>query len=237
VLEALSVELVSTESTNRFLTGMIGERAISGEFIRLAQDDVRKMVEISNQGISDDEEKTMLPNANPGIGWRCLGFFERDRNFFLRAMETNIGIVSLTPPASLSLTNESDKLETQARRGFYLMSSLFLPSLSHTSLRDAYVRASLRTSFTAVAIERWRIAHNGMTPDSLKNLVPNFFTAVPLDPYDGKPLRFKKTAKGYVVYSIGPNRQDDGGKERPSRSTHIPAAERNQFDITFSVER
>src|ERR1035441_3788064 len=32
------------------------------------------------------------------------------------------------------------------------------------------------------------------------------------DPYDGKPLRYKKlTPKGYVVYSIGRNRVDDGG--------------------------
>jgi hypothetical protein len=32
------------------------------------------------------------------------------------------------------------------------------------------------------------------------------------DPYDGKPLRIKHTGAGWLVYSVGKNLQDDGGK-------------------------
>ncbi len=32
-----------------------------------------------------------------------------------------------------------------------------------------------------------------------------------VDPFDGKPLRLKKGPGGWIVYSIGTNRKDDGG--------------------------
>ena len=34
---------------------------------------------------------------------------------------------------------------------------------------------------------------------------------VPADPIDGAPLRYKRTADGVVIYSIGNDRKDDGG--------------------------
>jgi hypothetical protein len=51
---------------------------------------------------------------------------------------------------------------------------------------------------------------------------------VPLDPWDGKPLRYKKLDKGYVIYSVGSDRKDDGGSADP---------ERGFKDITFRVAR
>ncbi len=41
--------------------------------------------------------------------------------------------------------------------------------------------------------------------------MPEFITAVPLDPFDGKPLRLKQTDHGLIVYSIGPDMIDNGG--------------------------
>jgi hypothetical protein len=31
-------------------------------------------------------------------------------------------------------------------------------------------------------------------------------------PFDGQPLRYRKQDAGYVLYSIGPDLKDDGGK-------------------------
>jgi len=36
----------------------------------------------------------------------------------------------------------------------------------------------------------------------LAALVPDYLSAVPRDPLDNQPLRFKKFLRGYVVYSI-----------------------------------
>lgn len=92
--------------------------------------------------------------------------------------------------------------------------------------------AYLRTDRAAIAVERWRLAHNGRIPDSLNQLVPDFLPAVPTDPFDGKPLRYKKLAHGYVVYSIGHDFTDDGGKEEPA-----DADDSTHYDITFTVGR
>ena len=57
---------------------------------------------------------------------------------------------------------------------------------------------------------------------------------MPLDPFDGSPLRYKLFSKGYVVYSIGPDGHDDGGKEPPTKRR---STARVPEDITFTVER
>ncbi len=77
---------------------------------------------------------------------------------------------------------------------------------------DAERIAKLRAARSAVAVERYRLK-NGNVPEKLEELVPSFLSQVPLDPFDGKPLRYKKTATGYKVYSIGSDGDDDGGAD------------------------
>jgi len=58
---------------------------------------------------------------------------------------------------------------------------------------------------------------------------------VPLDPFDGKRMKIKRTEHGLIVYSIGPDEIDNGGtpidqaKRLPGQS--IPQT----GDITFEV--
>ena len=92
--------------------------------------------------------------------------------------------------------------------------------------------AHVRLAVAALAVERWRLANGGQVPASLAELVPNFLPAIPADPFDGQPLRYKKLVKGYVLYSIGENLTDDGGKEQPA-----DAAEADHYDITFTVDK
>ena len=88
---------------------------------------------------------------------------------------------------------------------------------------NALELASLANAQAAVAIERWRLAHPGRLPDTLSELVPAFLAALPLDPYDGQPVRYKKLPVGYVVYSVGLGWTDQG--------------ERSGSAITLTVER
>jgi hypothetical protein len=47
----------------------------------------------------------------------------------------------------------------------------------------------------------------------LNDLVPRYLPAIPIDPLDpdGDPLRYRLNGDKCVVYSVGPNRVDDGG--------------------------
>jgi hypothetical protein len=90
--------------------------------------------------------------------------------------------------------------------------------------------AQLANAQTAVAIERWRLAHPGRLPDSLADLVPAFLDAVPKDPFDAQPVRYRNLPRGFLVYCVGLDFTDDGGKE--GRRGEKPG-----FDTTLTMER
>ena len=76
----------------------------------------------------------------------------------------------------------------------------------------------------AYAITLYRTKLN-KDPVNLDGLVPEFLSHVPLDPFDGKPLRMKKADKGLILYSVGANLEDDGGVD----------GKEDQGDIVFRV--
>jgi hypothetical protein len=80
-------------------------------------------------------------------------------------------------------------------------------------IEQAYWRsqAQLRTAIVALAVERYRREH-GRWPNTLAELLPDKLAAIPVDPYDGQPLRYRRNSDGVVIYSIGPDKTDDGGK-------------------------
>jgi hypothetical protein len=98
----------------------------------------------------------------------------------------------------------------------------FIVELSGEYAQDAATCADLRCAVAALAVERYRLAHSEL-PQKLDGLVPFYLRAVPTDPFDGHPLRYKKLVKGYVIYSVCKDGKDDGGDEKK--------------DITFTVER
>ena len=99
-------------------------------------------------------------------------------------------------------------------------------------VKAAQCDAMIRDSQTAIAVERYQLA-NGTLPKQLSDLVPAFLPAVPSDPFDGKPLRYKTLGKGYIVHSVGEDREDNGGVEKTAKGvSYVPGT-----DITFTVER
>ena len=59
-----------------------------------------------------------------------------------------------------------------------------------------------------VAAELFRRRH-GTWPESVAPLAPEFLKSVPLDPYDGKPLRLVIVDGRHAVYSVGLDRHDN----------------------------
>lgn len=76
----------------------------------------------------------------------------------------------------------------------------------------------------AIAVRRYQLKR-GKSPATLAELVPEFLAAIPVDPFDGQPIRFrpKEGSLNYTVYSVGFNKVDDGGKRQgPSYGPDIP---------------
>jgi hypothetical protein len=85
-------------------------------------------------------------------------------------------------------------------------------TMASVKIAESYRRsqAVLRVVVVALALERYRLAEQHW-PDQLRELTPAYLPDVPLDPYDGRELRYKKLSDGVLVYSIGPDEQDNGG--------------------------
>lgn len=61
-----------------------------------------------------------------------------------------------------------------------------------------------------LALAAYRADH-GKYPPRLADLAPKYLPKIPDDLFSGKPLVYKPTADGYLLYSVGENGTDDGG--------------------------
>ena len=176
-----------------------------------------------------------LGKAAPRALNSLTGFFDRDLLFYLKTMQKFIDATTEPPPDRFDALKTFDADMVEARQKLYVMTALIMPALGKCTDRDADNAARLRTAATAMAIERYRLKHAGKLPESLAKLVPDYLPSVPVDSFTGQPLQFQKRDKGYVVYSVGADRRDDGGT--PFQPKKKGASGASPADICFTVER
>ena len=92
-----------------------------------------------------------------------------------------------------------------------IVTTLIAPALSSCAETATRADARHRLARLGLAISRYRAEHEDW-PSELGALTPEYIIALPLDPFDGQPLRLKQTDSGPIVYSIGPDGQDDGAQ-------------------------
>lgn len=83
---------------------------------------------------------------------------------------------------------------------------------SHSNL------AILNCAITSLAMERYRIT-NSKWPRKLDELVPEYLAKLSTDPFNGEPLLVGTILGGLVIYSVGPDLQDNNGLIDDSRPT------------------
>ena len=59
------------------------------------------------------------------------------------------------------------------------------------------------STIVALGLTMYRRQH-GSWPTSLEQLVPDFLPSVPLDRFDGKPMKYRLKDGKPIVYSVGP---------------------------------
>src|SRR5258708_27720769 len=103
------------------------------------------------------------------------------------------------------------------------LTKLLMPSLTGVFTAASRGTASNETADAALAVDQYRRRY-GKLPQKLDGLIPEFLPAVPDDAFDGQPLRFVVGADGYVVYSVGQDLIDQGGRAGPHlNAQHNPA--------------
>lgn len=99
-------------------------------------------------------------------------------------------------------SNDPDEIKPSFSAGIGGTSNWYSPEL----------QAEMRIAVILIACERFRIA-NGRWPNDLAEIPKSILPAVPIDPYDDKPLRIKRNEKGLIVYSVSTDGIDNGGRE------------------------
>jgi hypothetical protein len=228
-LGRLQAACILAEATGHLGRVLVGERVLKLEALH-------------------DSYRTLLLSSSPPVGWQdhleavvldlgdFCGLKQRDIEYHLDRLDELAEAAAL--PRSAAPTRQRQFVAKLQE--LFGMSSWLHPLAMQERWRLQQILptelgwlARLRSARTASAIERWRLAHGGILPASLNELVPGYLVAVPEDPMDGKPLRYRprSPAPGYVVYGIGEDGVDDGGKERG------PGLHQDKGDHTFTVAR
>jgi hypothetical protein len=98
---------------------------------------------------------------------------------------------------------------------------LLMPALGKASRTSQFAIAARDATTTAIALELYRRKH-GAWPATLSELVP-LIPSVPRDRYDGAAMRYSLIDGKPVLYSVGVDRDDDGGL--PPMPNGIPNTE------------
>ncbi|HWQ91628.1 MAG TPA: hypothetical protein VN673_08150, partial [Clostridia bacterium] len=227
-LAAFQKELAHLDLLKEGRSALEAERAFHGELI----DRIRR---ISDRWTTFSELSAPMDPVSLPTAWQRLlansipdGWF-----YFERANYSRLFQDYLLPPlkieerrvdVALCNRNDQDISATINRSGpalflrHYAFSRILLPSGSKAIQRMALGQTGLDITGLACALERYRLAQ-GKYPDTLDALVPQYVARLPHDVIDGKPLRYRLQADGrFVLYSVGWNQTDDGGKLARGRS-------------------
>jgi hypothetical protein len=88
---------------------------------------------------------------------------------------------------------------------------LFMPAVRSAALRSERITQKRDATLVALASELYHRRH-GSWPKKLEELVPDLLPAVPPDRFTGGPLLYRIVDGRPLLYSVGPDKKDDGGK-------------------------
>jgi len=126
---------------------------------------------------------------------------------------------------AIAIVRQSDQNSLSQPKG--VMAALWFDLNSRFFESLARAEARCGTARVGVALCAYR-ARNGHFPEKLDDLVPEFISAIPRDPFGSQPMKLKRTEHELIVYSIGPDMTDNGG---------APIDELTKTgDITFTVK-
>jgi len=108
--------------------------------------------------------------------------------------------------------------------------AFFMPTLSRAVVLQKEYRAGTDVERAAFALAAFH-AETGRWPEGLAELTPKYLPAEPLDRFTGRPLVYRPRPGGYVLYSVGINGLDDGGRCRED----APDDDGEAYDIVASV--
>jgi hypothetical protein len=166
----------------------------------------------------------------------CLKGSPKDLDFFFgeSSLLRDIGAWLIRPFLKMDIRTALpiyQELEAQAQRPYYesraffasrgrelmkrpwysFLSKSMIANFEAAFMKEALLEATLLADRTGLACRLYKI-RTGRYPENLEALVPGILREVPIDPFTGKPFIYRREGEGFIVYSLGTNQKDDGGR-------------------------
>ena len=213
-LQGIHEEVNRIPVLESWLTALNGERAVlNQELLKLTQtpgESLGLFFALIDDSAKPSSRSRFVASAYPR-GWLYDNLVVVNRLFDEHAARIDVktSTIGRGPSSEESLTKMiGTSWLTRAR---YLFARMLFPAFESIESRQLLILAQVRQIQAACALERYRRAH-GKVPAKLDELVPSILPAVPRDPADDHPLRYRPADDGsYVLWSIGSDRKDDAG--------------------------
>ncbi len=155
---------------------------------------------------------TAMANTAQTRLFRMSGLFERNILQSIESTQKLMAVDELPVGQRVSRAEAIDQ-EVDDLSFLYFLTKIGTPSLSRVYKINLRVRSGIDSMITGLAIERYRLAEKKL-PETLEDLVPGYLPEVYVDPFDGKPLKYRQDYPGYRVWGVGEDGIDNGGQER-----------------------
>lgn len=139
-------------------------------------------------------------------GRKALGIDARDLHLYLEMMGRFTNAATNDYPEMLRAGEQTEtEFAQRLSRGinrFATLTRAMTPALSKAFAKEAALDTWIREARVAIAVEQYRLAHNGTLPPNLDALTPKYLTIGLVDAAEGKPFEFKvMNPAGYQITS------------------------------------
>jgi hypothetical protein len=157
--------------------------------------------------------------------WRAPGsqgwneFLDANSAFMLEESTRLVTAADKPAPVARAAAESVGRDMQETSRLSHLIADFSLPVSVQLPDQKAQVEAMAYATEAGAAVLAWKASH-GAYPANLAQAM----STVPKDPFDGKPIRYRREDAGFVIYSAGPWGTYDGG---------TPDKEPSQLDTAF----
>jgi RNA polymerase sigma factor (sigma-70 family) len=190
-----------------FTRALVGEKVNHTALLNNRKQLLHILEAYGSNGQADAESRHVVEYVKKTPSLRAeLDFFQSTFQQLMAARQDPL------PDRLKEFSDLIDSRVSEARNQGLLLNAAEWTADGPAASREARCVANSRLALTGIALEQFRAAHGNHYPDGLSELIPTCLDAPLTDPFDGHPLRYRKQGAGYVLYSIGPDLKDDGGK-------------------------
>lgn len=159
---------------------------------------------------NEDIVETPFAIVNKSLSWLLRPLVTGETLYSLRLWEQVEPAFRLPYYESEEVREENKTRSENVPRRYRLIGYL-IPNLSATFVKETDREADLAVARIGLACRIFK-NRRGRLPDNLTELSPDILKEIPVDPFTGESFVYKKSGEGFIVYSIGSNRKDDGGR-------------------------